>query len=246
MSLALLADIHSNLEALRSCLSHAQAHGARRYAFLGDLVGYGADPVAVLDIVAEHAARGALVVRGNHDEAVVGDGGYLNESAAAAIAWTRDALSRAHREFLDSLPLCIREETACLVHASANAPERWDYVDSASEAERSSRAAARPYTFSGHVHHQVLYGSDAQGRMIAFHPRAGAAIPMSPVRSWLAIAGSVGQPRDGNAAACYALADLGAKSITFHRVAYDNYAAARKVRAAGLPEILAYRLERGM
>ena len=82
--------------------------------------------------------------------------------------------------------------------------------------------------------------------MIAFHPRAGVAIPISPVRSWLAIAGSVGQPRDGNAAACYALADLGAKSITFHRVAYDNYAAARKVRAAGLPEILAYRLERGM
>ncbi len=246
MSLALLADIHSNLEALRSCLAHAQAQGARRYAFLGDLVGYGADPAAVLDIVAEHASRGAVVVKGNHDEAVVADGGYLNESAAAAIAWTRGAISPAHRQFLESLPLCIREEAACLVHASADAPQRWDYVDSASAAEKSSRAAARPYTFSGHVHHQVLYGSDAQGRMIAFHPRAGVQIPISPLRAWLAIAGSVGQPRDGNAAACYALADMGAKSITFHRVAYDHHAAARKVRAAGLPEILAYRLERGI
>jgi diadenosine tetraphosphatase ApaH/serine/threonine PP2A family protein phosphatase len=130
--------------------------------------------------------------------------------------------------------------------ASANAPERWDYVDSPAAAEKSARAAERPYTFSGHVHHQVLYGSDAQGRMIAFQPRAGVTIPVSPHRAWLAIVGSVGQPRDGNAAACYALADLRAKTITFHRVAYDNYAAARKVRAAGLPEILAYRLERGV
>lgn len=246
MVLALLADIHSNLEALRSCLAHAQARGAGRYAFLGDLVGYGADPAAVLDIVAEHAARGALVVKGNHDEAVAGNGGYLNESAAAAIAWTRGVLGAPHRAFLESLPLCIREDAACLVHASAAAPERWDYVDSAGAAEKSARAAARPYTFSGHVHQQVLYGSDAQGRMIAFQPAAGVEIPISPRRSWLAIAGSVGQPRDGDAAACYALADLDAKSITFHRVAYDNYAAARKVRAAGLPEILAYRLERGV
>jgi diadenosine tetraphosphatase ApaH/serine/threonine PP2A family protein phosphatase len=244
-SIALLADIHANLEALRSCLDHARAHGAARYAFLGDLVGYGADPGAVLDIVAEHASRGALVVRGNHDEAVSGASGYLNETAAAAIAWTRTVVTPAHRRFLESLPLTIREDFECFVHASAAAPERWDYVDSAGAAERSARAAERTYTFCGHVHHQMLYGEDSRLRMVAFRPRAGVSIPVSPRRAWLAIAGSVGQSRDGNPAASYALADLDGRTITFHRVPYDTAAAARKIREAGLPEILAHRLERG-
>ena len=245
MVLALLADIHANLEALRSCLAHAGARGAGRFAFLGDLVGYGADPAAVLDIVGEHVARGAVVVKGNHDDAVSGAGGYFNEAAAAAIAWTRAAITPGQRAFLESLPLCIREDAICFVHASAAAPRRWDYVDSAGAAERSALAAGTPYTFCGHVHHQVLYGEDARRRMIAFQPQAGVAIPVRPHRAWLAIVGSVGQPRDGNPAAAYALADLEANSITFHRVPYDNHAAARKIRAAGLPEMLAFRLERG-
>ncbi len=243
--LALLADIHSNLEALRSCLAHAEERGARRFAFLGDLVGYGADPAAVLDIVCEHARHGAIVLRGNHDEAISGAGGYFNESAAAAIAWTRTAITPEQRAFLEGLPLCVREDAACFVHASAAAPQRWDYVDGAGAAERSARAAGTPYTFCGHVHDQALYGEDAQRRMIAFRPQAGVAIPVSSHRAWLAVVGSVGQPRDGNPAAAYALADLDAKRLTFHRVPYDNHAAARKIRAAGLPEMLAYRLERG-
>jgi diadenosine tetraphosphatase ApaH/serine/threonine PP2A family protein phosphatase len=245
MILALFADIHANLEALRSCLAHAQARGARRFAFLGDLVGYGADPAAVLDLVAEHASRGAVVVKGNHDEAVTGGGGYFNEAAAAAIAWTRAAITPAHHEFIVSLPLCVREGSACFVHASAVAPKRWVYVDSAGAAQRSARAAGTPYTFCGHVHDQLLYGEDALQRMVEFHPRPGVTIPVSPHRAWLAIVGSVGQPRDGNCAASYALADLDARSITFHRVPYDYHAAARKIRAAGMPEVLAYRLEKG-
>ena len=246
MALALLADIHANLEALRTCLAHAHDRGADRFAFLGDLVGYGADPAAVIDIVAEHAARGAVVVKGNHDAAIATDSGYMNESASAAIRWSRDALTPAQRTFLDSLPLCVREERVCFVHASAAAPDRWDYVDSASAAERSSRAAERPYTFSGHVHDQLLYGEDARRRMIAFRPRPGVAIPARAHRGWLALVGSVGQPRDGRPSAAYAIADLDRASITFYRVPYDNLAAAAKVRAAGLPEVLAYRLERGV
>ncbi len=245
MAMALLADIHSNLEALEACLAHARARGADEFAFLGDLVGYGADPVAVIDIVAEHEARGAIVVKGNHDAAVSGPSAYLNEAATAAIAWTRGMLSQGQRAFLGGLPLQVRKGPACFVHASADAPERWDYVDSLAAAERSVRASRAPYTFSGHVHHQVLYGQGAREKMIAFRPHSGVAIPVGAHRAWLAIAGSVGQPRDGDPAACYALADLGAGSITFHRVAYDHFAAARKIRVAGLPESLAYRLERG-
>jgi len=246
MALALLADIHSNREALEACLAHARSRGAERFAFLGDLVGYGADPSAVVEIVAGEAARGAVVVKGNHDAAIARQDAYLNESARAAIDWSRTVLSPAHCEFLAALPLVVREEKVCFVHASAVAPERWSYVDSAGAAERSSHAAERPYTFSGHVHDQVLYGEDARGRMIAFAPQPGVAIPARPNRNWLALAGSVGQPRDGLPSAAYALVDLARGRITFHRVPYDNLAAAAKVRAAGLPEVLAYRLERGV
>jgi diadenosine tetraphosphatase ApaH/serine/threonine PP2A family protein phosphatase len=96
------------------------------------------------------------------------------------------------------------------------------------------------------VHDQALYVSNAQDRMIAFRPQPGVPIPVGSHRRWLALVGSVGQPRDGNPAAAYASVDLEAKSITFHRVPYDNREAARKIRAAGLPESLAYRLERGI
>src|SRR5215470_1189111 len=109
MKLALFADIHSNLEAITACLDHARARGADRYAFLGDLVGYGADPVAVLDLIAEHAARGAVVVLGNHDAAALGRPVDLLGSAAEdAIAWTRSQLGERQRAFLASLPLTVR------------------------------------------------------------------------------------------------------------------------------------------
>ena len=210
-------------------------------------MGYGADPGAVLDIVAEHAARGAVVVKGNHDDAVATpDHDYYNETAAAAIQWTRAALGESHKRFLSSLPLVAHDEHACFVHASAASPARWEYVDSAGAADRSAAAAAKPYTFCGHVHRQVLYGRDARGRMIAFRPHRGVPIPVRASRGWLAVVGSAGQPRDGDPSAAYALADLEAQSITFHRVPYDCAAAARKIRAAGLPEAIAYRVERGV
>ncbi len=246
MVIALLADIHANLEALRACLAHAHERGAERYAFLGDLVGYGADPGPVVDVIAGMQAQGAVVVKGNHDAAALGERGYLNHSARIAAAWTGDKLTAGQRDFLDGLPLVVREKKICFVHATAHVPERWDYVDSPAAAEKSVGDAERIYTFSGHVHNQVLFGEDARHRMVAFHPLPGMPIPMRANRRWLGLVGSAGQPRDGNPSAAYAMADLGKSMITFYRVPYDHLAAARKVRAAGLPEVLAYRLERGV
>src|SRR5437868_4236376 len=129
MKLALFADIHSNLEALTACLAHAEALGATRFAFLGDLVGYGADPAAVLDLIGRYASEGAVVVRGNHDEAVTGpDNGRMNVSANAAIEWTRTRLSDRNLAFLAGLPLTVTDRNILFVHASAAAPERWNYV----------------------------------------------------------------------------------------------------------------------
>lgn len=246
--LALFADVHANLEALEACLAHAGGRGARRYAFLGDLVGYGADPAAVVDRIAALAREGAVVVQGNHDAAIDGPAGYFNDMATGAIEWTRAALDPGQREFLRGLPLCVREGPACFVHASAAAPDRWDYVDGPAAAMRSVAAAGSAFTFSGHVHQQRLYVTRDAGSMVAFSPRPGIAIPIPARRPSLAIAGSVGQSRDGNTAAAYALVDQEGESITFHRVPYDHLAAARKIRAASpaLPAVLAYRLERGI
>jgi Predicted phosphoesterase len=244
--LAILSDIHANLEALNACLEHARREGASRYAFLGDLVGYGADPCAVLDIVADHVARGAIAVKGNHDVAAAhGDTRELNASAAAAIDWTRTQLAPSHARFIDELPLCVRDEDACYVHASAARPEQWEYVDSPRAAARSAQAADRPVTFSGHVHEQKLYVSDLHARMAPVVPQAGVELALPAERRCVALVGSAGQPRDGNPAAAYVTVDFAARAMRFHRVPYDHHAAAAKIRRARLPESLAYRLERG-
>ena len=244
--IALLSDIHSNFEALNACLRHAKESGADRYAFLGDLVGYGADPQAVIDIVARFASEGAVVVRGNHDEAVRGSSGYMNDAAAEAIEWTRTVLSDAGKAFLEALPLCVREGPNCFVHASAARPEKWNYVDGPAEAVKSMEAARGTYTFSGHVHDQELFFQLATGKVGRFKPMAGRAVPILPHRRWLALVGSVGQPRDANPAAAYALFDGKNASITFHRVPYDSVGAANKIRAAGLPVSTAHRVEKGV
>jgi diadenosine tetraphosphatase ApaH/serine/threonine PP2A family protein phosphatase len=244
--IALLADVHSNLEALDACLAHARLCGAGRYAFLGDLVGYGADPQAVIDTVARYAAEGAIVVKGNHDAAVEKRAGYMNDTSTEAIEWTREVLPKDRKVFLAGLPLCIRDGPMCFVHASAASPERWDYVDSPAAAQKSGEAAQVPYTFSGHVHDQMLYFQGAGGKMSAFRPLQGSPISVNDHRRWHALVGSVGQPRDRNPSAAYALFDTGRAQITFHRVPYDHLAAARKIRKAGLPASIAYRVEMGI
>ena len=246
MKLALFADIHSNLEALTACLDHAAALGAERHAFLGDLVGYGADPVAVLELIESHAARGAIVVLGNHDAAALGRPVHgMNLQAMTAIAWTRKRLPKRQVDFLDALPLSVREDDRLYVHASAAAPERWTYVTGRRQAAQCIEATDASIIFCGHVHEQKLYYTGAAGYPMPFRPVPGTPIPTARHRQWLAIVGSAGQPRDRNTAACYALADLARARITFFRVPYDYGTAAQKIRAAGLPERLARRLERG-
>jgi diadenosine tetraphosphatase ApaH/serine/threonine PP2A family protein phosphatase len=247
MTIALLADIHGNLEALRACLQDAHGRGAQRFAFLGDLVGYGADGGAVIDIVASYAERGAVVVKGNHDAAVERNNGHhLDDDAMEAIEWTRANLTAGQRSFLSALPLRVVSEDICYVHSSAAEPERWSYVNSVSTACASIEAAAATWVFCGHTHEQRLYFRTLTGKSAAFDPTPGRNVPVHSRHRWLGVVGSVGQPRDGNPSAAYALFDPATEEITFLRVAYDHLSAAEKIRHAGLPVGLAYRLERGM
>jgi diadenosine tetraphosphatase ApaH/serine/threonine PP2A family protein phosphatase len=243
---ALLSDIHGNLEALNACLAHARGRGAERFAFLGDFVGYGADARAVVEVVARYAVEGAMVIKGNHDTAVEAGGGYFNDASRAALRWARDTLTQEQKGFLASLPLVEREGAVCYVHASAAKPERWDYIDSSAAAKRCADASDACYTFCGHVHDQVLYFENVQGRMNEFRPFPGTAIPVRSHRRWVGIVGSVGQPRDRNPAAAYTLFDPERQTLTFFRIPYDAMAAAAKIRQCGLPGSLAYRVELGI
>jgi diadenosine tetraphosphatase ApaH/serine/threonine PP2A family protein phosphatase len=249
MKLALLSDLHANRGALTACLAHARRAGAVRFAFLGDLVGYGAEPGAVLDTVMELAARGALVVRGNHDTAAQEDGGTGGTGEQLAAEWTRAQLDERQRGFLASLPLTASVDDALLVHADPYDPARWQYLDRPALVRRALGAAQRQWgaskVFCGHVHQQQLYYRGADGRPMAFAPVPDVPVPLAAHRNWLAIVGSVGQPRDGDPRAMYALFDVEQARLSFHRIAYDHTAAAAAIRAAGLPESFAMRLERG-
>ncbi len=243
--IALLADIHANREALSACLADAERRGAVRYIFLGDLVGYGADPGWVVDRVMDMAGRGAVGLLGNHDAAAAGVPESMSETAAAAITWTRQQISSQQSEFLKALPLTAQEGDRLFVHASADEPEQFHYVLDTRSARRSLDATPVQQTFCGHVHVPALYHLSRTGKLFEFTPTAGVAIPLPQSHRWLAVLGSVGQPRDRNPASCYALLDEAQNTLTYLRVPYDVASAARKIRDAGLPAVLAARLEQG-
>ncbi len=247
MRIALLTDLHANRQALDACLAHASRLGADKYAFTGDLVGYGGDPGPVLDTVMEYAARGAIVVKGNHDEATVrGARPAMHAEARQAIAWTQGQLGAAQLAYLDALPLTAELDDMLFVHASAHQPQAWEYVTSVVEAERSLRATRCRMVFSGHVHAPSLYRRLEDGSMGAHAPRPGAIVRIAPQHQYLVIPGSVGQPRDGNTAACYAMYDDVTRQLTYFRLPYDHGAAARRVISAGLPIVFAMRLVEGI
>jgi diadenosine tetraphosphatase ApaH/serine/threonine PP2A family protein phosphatase len=246
MLLAILTDLHANKEALAACLEHAKDQGAQRYAFLGDLVGYGADPEDVLGTVIDYAARGAHVLLGNHDLGVLqGNTDNMNPVARQMVEWTRTQITPERQHFLANLPYRIELDDILLVHANAWAPEQWEYVDGVMEAARSMRATRAHVTFCGHMHVPALYHMTGVGKTGQFQPAPAQATPLSRQRQWLVIPGAVGQPRDGNPAAGYATYDTDSCELTTFRIPYDHQAAAQKILDAGLPPALALRLITG-
>lgn len=245
MRIALLADLHANREATTACLAALARAGCSRYVFLGDFVGYGADPAWVVDTVREYARSGAIAVLGNHDQAAMqAPSQNMVPEAREAIAWTQRQLDADQLDFLRGLPLRVEEDDRLYVHANAWAPGEWGYVSSRAMATRSLEATAQRLTFCGHEHRPALYYAQP-GPAGHFEPVAGRPVPLPGARRWLAIAGACGQPRDGNPAAACAVYDTDAGSLTFLRVPYDHERAAAKIIEAGLPEVFATRLLSG-
>jgi diadenosine tetraphosphatase ApaH/serine/threonine PP2A family protein phosphatase len=240
--LAFFSDIHANRQAFAACLDAARARGAERFVFLGDYVGYGADPEWTVDTVMELVEQGALAVRGNHDNAISASAESMNAEAQAAIEWTRGRLGTPERKFLSELPLTRQEDGRLYVHSEASAPAKWYYVRSAADAGRSLIATDAHVTFCGHIHRPGLYSMSVTGKMTQFVPVSGVAVQLLSGRRWLAVLGSVGQPRDGDPAACFAMFDTTSREITYCRVPYDVDTAADRIRENGLPPVLADRL----
>ncbi|MCP1843392.1 diadenosine tetraphosphatase ApaH/serine/threonine PP2A family protein phosphatase [Bradyrhizobium sp. USDA 4524] len=245
MRLALFADIHANRQGFAACLDAAHARGAERLICLGDIVGYGADPEWAVDTVMDLVAKGAVAVRGNHDNAIGVPSDSMNAEAQAAIDWTRGRLSGEQKAFLAELPMSREEDNRLYVHSEASEPARWRYVRDTADAARSMMATELQITFCGHIHRPGLYSMSSTAKMTSFVPISGIAVQLLPGRRWLAVLGSVGQPRDGDPAASFAMFDTISREITFHRVPYDVATAAARIKANGLPHWLADRLPLG-
>jgi diadenosine tetraphosphatase ApaH/serine/threonine PP2A family protein phosphatase len=246
MLIALFADIHANRQAFTACLADARTRGAERIVLLGDYVGYGADPEWSVETVMQLVAEGATAVLGNHDSAIGNPTDGMNPVAKAAIEWTRRELGAPARRFLAALPLTREDGDRLYVHSDASAPEDWIYVTSTAEASRSLSATPAHVTICGHVHRPAVYSISSTAKMTAFTPVTGVPIPLLPGRRWLAVLGAVGQPRDGNPAASWALLDTMKNEITYCRTPYDVAGAAAAIRAQGLPTFLSERLLQGI
>jgi diadenosine tetraphosphatase ApaH/serine/threonine PP2A family protein phosphatase len=240
--LAIFTDIHANRQAFSACLDFARARGVQRFICLGDYVGYGADPEWTVETVMGLVNSGAMAVRGNHDNAISTPSETMNAEAQAAIEWTRGRLSAAQRRFLAELPMTLQEGDRLYVHSEAGSPERWRYVQSTADAARSIAATDAHITLCGHIHLPSLYSMSAAAKMTSFIPSPGVPVPLLGERRWLAVLGSVGQPRDRNPAASFAMLDTETREITYCRVPYDVEAAAQRIRDNGLPVWLADRL----
>ena len=192
--------------------------------------------------------RASAMVAGNHEHGALGllDLTWFNPWARAAARWTGEQLDRDHRGYLTALPLTRTVEDATLAHASPRNPEEWDYVVSEDDGLQVFGAFATRLCFIGHSHLPGVWsvgsgGPDHHGRL----DRPEAHVRLNDGRRYLVNVGSVGQPRDRDARACYAIWDREARTVAIRRVAYDHAAAAAKIRAAGLPRALADRLAHG-
>lgn len=232
MRIAIISDVHSNLEALQAALETIDARGVDALYCLGDTVGYGADPAPCVELV---RARCAGVVRGNHDEAVATgrDVNLLPRDGRTAAQHNHERLSEEQRAWLAGLPLVLGIDDCTFVHATADQPAAWRRVDSYKVVREQFEHFTTPVCFAGHSHLPAVVAEEV-----------GILTVRRGVRFFINV-GSVGQPRDGNRRACVAFFDTDAFTYELTRVSYPVEAAAQRIRDENLPEGLARRLLMG-
>ncbi|HXJ12635.1 MAG TPA: metallophosphoesterase family protein [Candidatus Limnocylindrales bacterium] len=246
MRLLVLTDIHANLSALEASLSAVEGSW-QRLVCLGDVVGYGPDPNEVTSRIRE---LGAVTIRGNHDKAVAElmPTDDFNPVAKAAVNWTRSQLSNENLGWLAGLPQGpLESEGVVLVHGAFQDED--EYVFTPSQALEGLLDSTSQVTFFGHTHHQGGFSyEDPELEVLALHPRSNeshCALRLEDAKRYLLNPGSIGQPRDTDPRAGFAIADLENRTVEFWRVPYDIGAVQKRMREAKLPEPLVLRLQVG-
>lgn len=236
---AILGDVHSNWEALSAVLEDAARAGVTDYACVGDLVGYNANPAECLERI---QSLNCAIVRGNHDH-------YCSNSepledfqplAASVIDWTRRQLSAEQIAFLRDLPLVRKVEGFTLVHSTLDMPDKWAYVFDCLDAESHFNYQTTTLCFYGHTHLPIVFERQHRVQRSTYDK-----VKIAVGRKYFFNVGSVGQPRDGDPRAAYAVYDTKAREVELRRVSYDIRGTQDKIRKAGLPDRLAVRLEVG-
>jgi predicted phosphodiesterase len=246
MRLLILSDIHANVDAMDAVMAAAPRATWDRALVLGDLVGYGAEPNAVVERVL--SLDPLSVIRGNHDKAACGltDGSDFNHIARTAALWTQEALTPENRAYLERLPAgpISIDDTLEICHGAPFDEDH--YIFDVPDASRALDAAARPLCLFGHTHVPVVYQRDAKGDMGLLPPDVEEVqLELEPSVRYLVNPGSVGQPRNGDPRAAYAIYDGDLRVLTLRRVEYPVAEAQRRIFAAGLPSSLAHRLALG-
>ena len=246
MRYLILSDIHSNLTALEAVLKAAEGRWQKAIC-LGDLVGYGPDPNEVIDRV---RSLGALTIRGNHDKAASGvaDAEEFNPIARSAVVWTREHLRPDNREYLEKLPKGpLSADTLFLVHGALHDED--EYVFTPAQALDGLAVAPANVVFFGHTHIQGGFAlRNEEIGVLHFKPAGGnpfSTLTLEKGTNYLLNPGSIGQPRDGDSRAAFAIADVEKQSVEFWRVPYNVEAVQKRMAQAGLPEPLSLRLSFG-
>jgi diadenosine tetraphosphatase ApaH/serine/threonine PP2A family protein phosphatase len=244
MRLAVLSDVHANLEALVAVENALRALRVDAIVCLGDVVGYGASPDACCERV---RALAGVTLLGNHDAAVAGrmDYGYYYQAARDALDWTARRLGEGHLAWLSSLPYTHRDADLAFSHGSPVNPAEYDYIFAVEQARELAPhlETLAPLTFVGHSHLCKAFAFDGAGGV---EQLAGTRLDLSPDRKYILSVGSVGQPRDYDNRACFVVYDAERRQVEYHRVPYDVTTAAQRIFAARLAPNFGRRLFLGV
>jgi len=243
MRLAIISDIHANLEALNAVLEDITRQRINETVCLGDIVGYGANPNECAVLAEKHCV---LTLLGNHDAAALGilSTQNFNIPARIAIEWTSEQLDESTRTFLKNLPLKETRHDISFVHATPYEPDMWHYISSLEEAAYNFQFFKTDFCFIGHTHTPLIIVVNAE-KELYIHQAPGLDYRTMPGARFLVNVGSVGQPRDRDAKACYGILDVEEKSFVCRRVRYEVEKTQTKMKKIQMPEFLIARLSEG-
>lgn len=246
MRVAILSDIHANIEAFDAVLADARAHSAEHFLCLGDTIGFNGDPAACMNTA---AGLFAATVRGNHEQALLQRGFFGVPQYTTMMDRTTAMLSAEHLATIRTLPARAQWQGITLVHASPVQEETWQRISTVPAARAAFEAFEGQLCFFGHTHRATIFKQSENGSVAiipaTYAENATCTVELEQNCRYLINPGSVGQPRDLDPRAAYAILDTEARSLTLHRVMYDVEAAAAKISNTGLPDSFATALRKG-